>query len=328
MPTPTIVAESLVKRFGRHRALDGVNLEVPRGHILGLLGPNGAGKTTTVRVLSTLLAADSGRAEVAGYDCATEPAAVRSTMGLSGQYTSLDENLTGRENLHLVARLYGYSRARARERAARQLDRFGLTDAAHRRAGGYSGGMRRRLDLGGALIADPRVVVLDEPTTGLDPRARRDTWETVRGLVADGTTVLLTTQYLEEADQLADSIAVIDHGRVIATGAPAELKRRVRGERVEIVLADPADAPRTVHLLAGVGPSVSEAEPGRVELVTRDGSRALLEVLHRLERAGIPVADAGTRKPSLDDVFLSLTGQSGVDQPDTTDDPAPAGALS
>src|SRR5262245_14847659 len=254
MPTDTAVrADALVKTFGSTRALDGIDLEIPTVTVLGLLGPNGAGKTTAVRILTTLLRPDSGRAWVAGHDVLAEPDKVRRSIGLSGQYAAVDENLTGFENLYMVGRLYGMNKPAARARATALIDRFRLTDASARPAKTYSGGMRRRLDLAGALVAQPAVVLLDEPTTGLDPRGRLDTWEVISELVADGATVLLTTQYLEEADQLADTILVIDHGKVIASGTADQLKTEVGGERLEIVVAEPAETAASSRVLAEVG---------------------------------------------------------------------------
>ncbi|MCI2418869.1 ATP-binding cassette domain-containing protein [Saccharopolyspora sp. K220] len=304
-------AEALVKTFGSNRALDGVDLEIPSGQVLGLLGPNGAGKTTTVRILTTLLKPDSGRAFVAGHDVLAEPQAVRRSIGLSGQYAAVDENLTGYENLYMVGRLYGMSRAGATARARQLLDRFRLREAADRPSKGYSGGMRRRLDLAGALVAAPAVVVLDEPTTGLDPRGRMDTWSVIGELVADGTTVLLTTQYLEEADQLADRIAVIDRGRVIASGTADQLKTQVGGERLELAVQDAADLPVVARVLSEVGSGPPEIEEQlRKALVAVDtGPKALIEALRRLDLEGVAVQDVALHRPTLDDVFLGLTGR-------------------
>ncbi|MFD5804243.1 ATP-binding cassette domain-containing protein [Streptomyces sp. NPDC127020] len=306
-----IVAEGLTRSFGGRRALAGIDLRAPAGSVLGLLGPNGAGKTTTVRILTTLLRPDGGRAAVAGHDVGDEPEAVRERIGLSGQFAAVDERLTARENLCLVARLYGMSRAAARRRAGDLLDRFALTDAADQPSGGFSGGMRRRLDLAGALTARPAVVFLDEPTTGLDPRGRADTWQAVRDLVADGTTVLLTTQYLEEADQLADSIAVIDHGRVIARGTVGELKETVGGDRITLSPAVPGTAGAIAGVLAALGPYQPETDrrTGQVSVATDHGASALQRALSALETADLGVRDVSLAPPTLDDVFLALTGR-------------------
>ncbi|MDV6011048.1 ATP-binding cassette domain-containing protein [Haloechinothrix sp. LS1_15] len=305
-------AAGLTKSFGKTRALDGIDLEIPTGHVLGLLGPNGAGKTTTVRILTTLLKPDSGTAEVAGHDVLADPQAVRRSIGVSGQYAAVDENLTGFENLYMVARLYGMNRAAAKERARELLDRFRLTSDGDRPAKGYSGGMRRRLDLAGALVARPSVVVLDEPTTGLDPRGRMETWDVVSNLVTDGTTVLLTTQYLEEADYLADSIVVIDSGKVIARGTADELKARVGGERLELVVPDAAELPTAAEVLAevGSGEPVTDPHTRKVEVLVDTGPKALIESLRRLDGHGITPVDVGLHRPTLDDVFLALTGHA------------------
>ncbi|MEU0532056.1 ATP-binding cassette domain-containing protein [Amycolatopsis tolypomycina] len=309
-PDTAVRVRGLVKTYGSTRALDGVDLDIPAGQVLGLLGPNGAGKTTTVRILTTLLRPDSGSAHVAGYDVLAEPDEVRRRIGLSGQYAAVDENLTGFENLYMVGRLYGRKKAAARSRARELLTRFRLEEAADRPAKGYSGGMRRRLDLAGALVAEPTVVVLDEPTTGLDPGGRLDTWEVIKELVADGTTVLLTTQYLEEADQLADSIVVIDHGRVIARGTADELKAQTGGERLELVVASAADLPATLDVLraVGTGEPSGDDHTRRAEILVDTGPKALIEALRRLDSQGITVQDVGLHRPTLDDVFLSLTG--------------------
>ncbi|OEV05567.1 ATP-binding cassette domain-containing protein [Streptomyces oceani] len=307
-----IVAEGLTRRFGDRYALRGIDLRVPTGSVLGLLGPNGAGKTTTVRILSTLLRADEGRATVAGRDVHDEPAAVRARIGLSGQYAAADERLTARENLYLVSRLYGMSRKTARRHATELLERFALTEAADRTSGGFSGGMRRRLDLAGALVSRPTVVFLDEPTTGLDPRGRADTWRAVEELVADGTTVLLTTQYLEEADHLADSIAVIDHGTVIAHGTASELKAAVGGERITITPIDQAARASVAEALTDLGhhqPDI-DSRTGTVTVVTDRGAGALRQALEALAAVRIEVRDVALAPPTLDDVFLALTGNS------------------
>jgi ABC-2 type transport system ATP-binding protein len=314
-------AEGLVKNFGSTRALDGVDLEIPPGRVLGLLGPNGAGKTTTVRILTTLLRPDSGRVWVAGHDVLADPEAVRRNIGLSGQYAAVDENLTGYENLYMVGRFYGFTKTDAGARSRELLGDFRLVDAADRPAKTYSGGMRRRLDLAGALVARPPVVVLDEPTTGLDPRGRQETWEVIGNLVSDGATVLLTTQYLEEADQLADSIAVIDRGRVIAEGTSDELKAQTGGERLVLVVSDAAELRTAQQVLADVGseePAVDE-QARRVSVLVDTGPKALIEALRRLDTEGVGVLDVGLHRPTLDDVFLSLTGHAA----EVTTDEAP-----
>ncbi|RSM65094.1 daunorubicin resistance protein DrrA family ABC transporter ATP-binding protein [Kibdelosporangium aridum] len=308
--SPAARIEKLVKTFGATRALDGIDLEIPVGHALGLLGPNGAGKTTTVRILTTLLRPDSGRAWVAGHDVLAEPDAVRRSIGLSGQYAAVDENLSGYENLYLVARFHGLSRAQASRRSRELLAGFRLEDAAERLAKTYSGGMRRRLDLAGALVARPPVVVLDEPTTGLDPRSRLETWDVIGELVADGASVLLTTQYLEEADRLANTIAVIDRGRVIARGTSDDLKARIGGERLELVVAEHHALSVARQVFAEVGsaePRVNE-QARQVSVPVDNGPKALVEVMNRLD--GVRVLDVGLRRPSLDEVFLSLTGHT------------------
>ncbi|WP_226364640.1 ATP-binding cassette domain-containing protein [Pseudonocardia sp. ICBG162] len=319
-----IRATGLVKTYGSLRALDGVDLSVPEGTVLGLLGPNGAGKTTVVRVLTTLLTPDAGEATVAGVDVLADPAAVRSRIGLSGQYAAVDEYLTGFENLEMVGRLYHLGRRRARDRARELLADFGLTDAADRPARTYSGGMRRRLDLAGALVADPPVLLLDEPTTGLDPRSRNDLWDVIRGLVARGTTLLLTTQYLEEADALADEIVVIDHGRVIARGTADELKSQVGGERLEVTTSLADDLEPTAALLAplGVGEAVLDRHRRSLTMPVSGGVEVLRAALDRLADAGTKVDDAGLRRPTLDDVFLTLTGRP-ADEADQAEEPTP-----
>ncbi|MFC4005364.1 ATP-binding cassette domain-containing protein [Prauserella oleivorans] len=309
-------ARNLVKTYGSTRALDGVDLDIPTGQVLGLLGPNGAGKTTTVRILTTLLRPDSGSAEVAGHDVVAEPDAVREAIGLSGQYAAVDENLTGFENLYMVGRLYGQKKATARARARELLSRFRLDEAADRVAKGYSGGMRRRLDLAGALVGQPSVVVLDEPTTGLDPRGRIEMWQVIEELVATGATVLLTTQYLEEADRLADSIVVIDRGRVIARGTADELKNEIGGERLELVVDEPTEIPIAVRVLSevGVGDPAVEEHTRRVGVLVDTGPKALVEALRRLDAENVVVADVGLHRPTLDDVFLSLTGHGASEE--------------
>ena len=303
--------EGVAKHFGETVALAGVDLDLADGIVFGLLGPNGAGKTTLVRVLATLLTPDAGRATVFGRDVVRDAAAVRRLIGLTGQFAAVDEILTGRENLHMFGRLFDLSVAEARRRAAELLDRFELADAADRPVRTYSGGMRRRLDIASSLLTRPRILFLDEPTTGLDPRSRNEIWSTVRELVSEGTTILLTTQYLEEADQLADRIAVIDHGRVIAQGTGSELKDRVGGQILEVELTSPERREEAQVVLAGVG--CGEPEPGaRLDQLTlpapRDGLELIEEAAAALRRAGIGVSDLGLRRPTLDDVFLQLTG--------------------
>ncbi|MGW3649799.1 ATP-binding cassette domain-containing protein [Streptomyces sp. NPDC000878] len=307
-----IEAEGLCKRYERRQALGGVDLAVPSGTVLGLLGPNGAGKTTTVRMLSTLLEPDGGRARVAGYDVVRQPAEVRRRIGLAGQYAAVDDMLTGRENLVLIGTLTHLGRGAARARAAELLDRFELTGAADRPARTYSGGMRRRLDLAACLVARPSVLFLDEPTTGLDPVSRSRLWDAVKELVADGVTVLLTTQYLEEADVLADRIAVIDTGRVIAEGTPEELKRTAGEERLEVSLTRPESVARAADALRRVAPGEPSADlaDGTVSIVLSDGIQSIETAAAALRQAGVDVADFALRRPTLDDVFISLTGKS------------------
>ena len=314
---PAVRVHDVVKRFGATLALAGVDLEIARGTVFGLLGPNGAGKTTLVRILATLLAPDAGRAEVLGHDVIREPSAVRESLGLTGQFAAVDELLTGRENLQMFGRLLGLSREDASRRAGELLDRFDLAGAADRRAQTYSGGMRRRLDLASSLLSWPRILFLDEPTTGLDPRSRNEIWAIVRELRREGTTLLLTTQYLEEADELADRIAVIDHGKVIAEGTGAELKERVGGQILEVELSSAAQRDRARAVLArvGCGEPESDERPSRLTLpAPRDGLEMIEEAAGELRRAGIGVSDLGLRSPTLDDVFLQLTGaQPGED---------------
>ena len=305
-----IRASGLVKRFGTVTALDGLDLAVPEGTVLGLLGPNGAGKTTAIRILTTLMRPDEGTAEVAGVDLLSDPESVRRQIGLSGQYAAVDEYLTGFENLEMVGRLYRLGKAQARRRAEELLERFSLADAGSRPVKTYSGGMRRRLDLAGALIAEPPVLFLDEPTTGLDPHSRNELWDVIRELVRGGTTLLLTTQYLEEADRLADDILVIDHGRAIAQGTADQLKGRVGGERIEVVVETSADVARAELVLSelGVGEIQSETQSRRLTAPVTGGSAALESALQRLRTAGVAIVEIGLRRPTLDDVFLALTG--------------------
>ena len=309
-PDEAIEVSGLVKHFGEVRALDGVDLVAAQGQVLGLLGPNGAGKTTLVRVLATLLKADAGTARVLGYDVQRDAAALRERIGLAGQYAAVDENLTGLENLVMVGRLYGASRRAAKARARELLERFELLDAAGRPTKTYSGGMRRRLDLAAALVAKPPVLFLDEPTTGLDPRSRSSLWEVIEDLVAGGTTALLTTQYLDEADRLADTIAVIDHGRLIAEGTSDQLKDRLGGERLEVSLDDGADAGSAVAALAAMSDEPPTVEDGLIKLSVRARSGAIVEAVRRLSDANVGVDDLSLRRPTLDDVFLALTGHA------------------
>jgi oleandomycin transport system ATP-binding protein len=302
-------AEGLVKRFGATIALDGVDLAAPVGTVLGVLGPNGAGKTTAVRILATLLRADAGRATVAGLDVATQAGQVRRQIGLTGQYASVDEDLTGVENLVLIGRLLDLSRRDARARATHLLGQFDLVEAKDRKAKTYSGGMRRRLDLAASLVGRPAVIYLDEPTTGLDPGKRDDVWQLVRRLVEDGTTVLLTTQYLEEADALADEISVIDHGKVIAHGTPAQLKHVVGGQTLEVRPSDPADLDAVATLLTQVAQRPTESPSRGVLSVPVDSDAALTAVVRLLDDAGISVTELSLRLPSLDEAFFALTGR-------------------
>jgi oleandomycin transport system ATP-binding protein len=305
-----IRAEGLVKRYGDMVALDGVDLEVPAGKVIGVLGPNGAGKTTTVRILSTLMRPDAGRATVGGFDVVKDPVRVRGLIGLTGQYASVDEGLSGVENLVLLGRLLGLSRRDARTRAAELLEQFELTEAATRPISTFSGGMRRRLDLAASLVGRPQVLYLDEPTADLDPHARQEVWGVVRRLVADGATVLLTTQYLEEADQLADGITVFDHGRVVAEGRPDELKRRVGGQTLQVRPTVPADLGQVGRILAeltGAAP-VHDANTGLLTAPVAD-PMLVSALVRRLDGVGIAADELGLRLPSLDEVFLALTGR-------------------
>jgi oleandomycin transport system ATP-binding protein len=307
--TNVIEAEGLKKRFGTTQALAGVDIAAPSGHVLALLGPNGAGKTTAVRILSTLLKADSGRATVAGYDVVSQAVEVRQLIALTGQYASVDDELTGTENLIMIGRLLGRSRPAARAGARQLIERFDLADAAGRAVKTYSGGMRRRLDLAASLLGDPEVLFLDEPTTGLDPRARGQVWETVRGVVQDGATVLLTTQYLDEADELADAIVVIDHGVVVAEGTPAELKARTGGQTLAvraIAREHTAQVAAAVAEVTGTWPEVNN-DTGLVSAPAGDPAM-VAAVVRRLDQDGIAPAELALRLPSLDEVFLTLTG--------------------
>lgn len=321
-----IRASGLAKRYKEVEALRGIDLAVPEGRVLALLGPNGAGKTTTVRCITTLLKPDAGTAEVAGIDVVADPAGARAKIGLSGQYAAVDEHLTGYENLVMVGRLYHLGKARAQARARELLERFDLAEAGDRPTKTYSGGMRRRLDLAGALVAEPPVLVLDEPTTGLDVRSRQQMWDVIRELVGSGATLLLTTQYLEEADKLADDIVVIDHGLAIAHGTADELKARTGGERIEVVLADAEDRDAAQRVLSEVAvDDVRVGDNGRELTATVSGTATadLLRVLQGFERETVTVLDVGLRRPTLDDVFLALTGHAadnGTTDTDATDD--------
>jgi ABC-2 type transport system ATP-binding protein len=305
-----VSVSGLVKSYGAVRALAGVDLEAAPGTVLGLLGPNGAGKTTIIRILTTLLKPDGGTARVAGLDVVQDAARLRERIGLAGQYAAVDENLTGLENLTMVGRLYGESRAAAKQRGHELLERFELLDAARRPTKTYSGGMRRRLDLAAALVARPPVLFLDEPTTGLDPRSRLQLWETIERLVADGTTVLLTTQNLGEADRLATEITVIDQGRVLAGGTPDELKDRVGGERLEIRLDDAARAGVAVRALGSIADKPPEITGDLVTIGVRRRDGAIIDAVRTLDQAGVGIEDIVLRRPTLDDVFLALTGHA------------------
>jgi ABC-2 type transport system ATP-binding protein len=327
--TDLIHAQGLVKiyrsRKSEVRALDGVDLAVPEGTVLGLLGPNGAGKTTAVRILATLLKPDGGHATIAGHDVVREPEAVRTLIGLSGQYAAVDENLTGSENLWLFGRLYRLSSPEAHRRADELLRDFDLVDAKDRVVKTYSGGMRRRLDLASALIARPRLLILDEPTTGLDPRSRLGMWDVIRNLVREGVTLLLTTQYLEEADELADTIAVVDHGRIIARGTADELKSQVGGERIEVVVRERAQIQTARDVLArdAGGDTTLDEHTRKLTVPAHGGAQTLVQVVRDFDEAGIPIDDIALRRPTLDDVFLALTGHVSTDE---TAGPGAAGA--
>ena len=307
-----IVAEGLVKKYGDVVALDGLDLHVPEGTVYGLLGPNGAGKTTAVRILTTLLKPDAGTATVDGFNVVKQPNAVRRVIGLTGQYAAVDEYLTGRENLRMFGDLFHLAPAYVKERSQELLERFDLADAADRSLRTYSGGMRRRLDLAASLIAKPRILFLDEPTTGLDPRSRIGLWEVIKDLVADGTTVLVTTQYLDEADQLAEEIVVIDHGRVIAQGTSDALKDQVGGDRLEVVVhtGQSVDAAAAALRSLASGEVLADAEDHKVVAPVAGGSAVLVDAIRALDSAGVGVDDIALRRPTLDDVFLTLTGHA------------------
>jgi ABC-2 type transport system ATP-binding protein len=315
MTDDAIVVEGLEKSYGSVKALGGVDFAARTGSVLGLLGPNGAGKTTAVRILATLLEPDAGSARVAGLDVVRDAAALRAQIGLAGQYAAVDENLTGVENLEMVGRLYHLGRHEARVRADELIERFDLTDAAKRPAKTYSGGMRRRLDLAAALVARPPVLFLDEPTTGLDPRGRLGMWETIEARVAAGTTVLLTTQYLDEADQLADRIVVVDHGKVIAEGTSDELKSEIGGERVEIALEDRADADAAIAALAPICLDRPMVEDGIVRAPVRRRHGLIPDIVRALDDGGVGVDDITIQRPTLDDVFMALTGHVAEEEP-------------
>ncbi len=317
-----IEVRGLEKHFGKTKALDGVDLDVEQGTILGLLGPNGAGKTTLVRILATLLVPDAGSAKIAGHNVAEEPTVIRSLMGLAGQYAAVDEHLTGRESLELVGRLYHLSRSEAKKRASEVLERFRLEDAADRPAKTYSGGMRRRLDLGASLVGRPPVLLLDEPTTGLDPRTRMELWSLINDLVAEGTTILLTTQYLEEADQLAKKIVVIDRGKAIADGTSDELKNQLGGDVLELKVDHESfikDAAAILEKVSGAEPLFDEAQL-KFSIPAPGGASTLIEVVRLLDERKIKVEDVGIRRPSLDDVFLALTGHVAEDHSPAIDE--------
>ncbi|MGH2662497.1 MAG: ATP-binding cassette domain-containing protein [Actinomycetota bacterium] len=315
MTSSAIEAEGLVKTFGSVRALDGIDMVAREGTVFGLLGPNGAGKTTAIRILSTLLRPDSGRASVGGYDVVSQPGEVRKLIGLTGQYAAVDELLSGQENLYMIGRLLGFPPADARARARELLESFDLADAATKLVKTYSGGMRRRLDLAASLVGRPRFLYLDEPTTGLDPRSRVELWNMIRRLVAEGTTVLLTTQYLEEADRLAEEIVVVDRGKVIAAGTPQQLKTRVGGQVLQARPEDPEDVAATERILADFA-SGDEGTytDGQLVTVTINDRSALGQVVRKLDDAGITVDDLSLRRPSLDEVFLAVTGHLAEDQ--------------
>ncbi len=323
MTDNAVEAHGLVKEFGDVKALNGIDLVVPRGSVVGLLGPNGSGKTTTVRILATLLKATSGSAKVAGFDVRKQADDVRRSIGLTGQYAAVDEFLTGRENLRMFGGLYHLDANYVKTRSDELLEKFDLTDAANRPAKTYSGGMRRRLDLAASLIAKPGILFLDEPTTGLDPRSRIGLWNVITELVAEGTTVLLTTQYLDEADQLADDIVVIDHGRVIAHGTSGQLKDQIGGDRLEIVVQDEGQAASAITALAPLVSGEATIDGTHYSAPVAGGSPVLIEAVRALDSAGVGVADIGLRRPTLDDVFLSLTGHS-AEEDQAPERPEPA----
>lgn len=314
MSPPAVQASGLVKRFGQVTALDGFDLRVEHGQVVGLLGPNGAGKTTAVRIFATLLRPDSGTASVGGFDVVKQANEVRATIGLTGQYAAVDEYLTGQENLRMFGELYHLKPAYVRDRAAELLTRFDLMHAADRPVRTYSGGMRRRLDLASSLIAKPRILFLDEPTTGLDPRSRIDLWNVISDLVREGTTVLLTTQYLEEADRLADDIVVIDHGRVIAQGTSEVLKEQIGGDRIEVTVLHPDQTAQARTALAGIATGEIVDQDLHVSVPVRGGSTVLVDAVRALDVQGVEVSDIALRRPTLDDVFLSLTGHGAEDE--------------
>jgi ABC-2 type transport system ATP-binding protein len=318
--TAVIEAQGLTKRYGKTVALDGLNLVARGGQVVAVLGPNGAGKTTFVRMVATLLRPDGGTLRVAGHDVRREPAAVRRAIGLAGQFAAIEPAMTGRENLEMVARLFGRSRAEAKTAAAGVLEQLGLTEDGDRLARTYSGGMRRRLDLGASLVGAPRLLLLDEPTTGLDPRSRIELWGAIRRLVAAGTDVLLTTQYLEEADHLASQVVIIDHGRAVAAGAPTELKRRIGGSVVEIHLARAGDLPRVAEMLGRLHDGAVSLDEGtrRISVGMDSGSEGLMSALRSIHDAGVAIEDVAMRQPNLDEVFLALTGhRTDADRPAT-----------